>query len=176
MSGPPPRTRQDRKHKGYTDTSTQSRDKDKNPWPRRESNLGRWLEGKDYTNHITAMNRAMLLTKNTTYYTNIIIIIMCSAQGQIFHCNSGTKAAVLPKGRSSTANSETKIAALQVMNRCGSFPLLSAFHSLLSISSDLKRSEKIQGAPAWRRKEWIWLTGPSGLHRNSPKGLWHHLR
>ena len=35
----------------------------------------------------------------------------------------------------------------------------------------LNRSEKMPGAPAWRWGEWIWLTGPSGLHRNSPHGL-----
>ena len=37
--------------------------------------------------------------------------------------------------------------------------------------TDLKKSEKIPGAPAWRRGEWIWLTGPSGLHRNLPQGI-----
>ena len=56
------------------------------------------------------------------------------------------------------------------LNRCGSFPLLFAPHSLFSIWTDLKRSQKIPGAPAWRRGEWIWLTGPSGLHQNSPQG------
>ena len=35
-------------------------------------------------------------------------------------------------------------------NRCGSFPLLSAPHSLFSIWTDLKRSEKIPGAPTRR--------------------------
>ena len=29
----------------------------------------------------------------------------------------------------------------------------------------------IPGAQTSRRGEWIWLTGPSGLHRNSPQGL-----
>ena len=57
------------------------------------------------------------------------------------------------------------------MNRCGSFPLLSAPHSLFSIWTNLKRSEKIPGAPTRRWGEWIWLTGPSGLHRNSPQEL-----
>ena len=57
------------------------------------------------------------------------------------------------------------------MNRYGSFPLLSAPHSLFSIWTNLKRSEKIPGAPTRRWVEWIWLTGPSGLHRNSPQRL-----
>ena len=57
------------------------------------------------------------------------------------------------------------------MNRCGSFPLLSASHSHFSIWTILKRSEKIPGAPTRRWGEWIWLTGPSGLHRNSTQGL-----
>ena len=57
------------------------------------------------------------------------------------------------------------------MNRCGSFPLLSAPHSLFSIWTDLKRSEKIPRALARRWGGWIWLTGHSGLHPNSPQGL-----
>ena len=40
------------------------------------------------------------------------------------------------------------------MNRCGSFPLLSAPHSLFSNWIDLKRSEKIPGTPSWRWGEW----------------------
>ena len=55
--------------------------------------------------------------------------------------------------------------------RCDSFPLLSAPHSLFSIWTNLRRSEKIPGAPTRRRGVWIWLTGPSGLHRNSAQGL-----
>ena len=90
-----------------------------------------------------------------------------SAQGQVFHCKHSTKAPVLPKGRSSTENSGTKVALLLGMNRCGSIPLLSAPHSLFNVWTDLKRSEKIPGAPSWRCGEWIWLTGPSRLHRNS---------
>ena len=85
-------------------------------------------------------------------------------KGRSFTANSGTTAAVLLKGRSSTANSGTQAAVLLGM-------LLSAPHSLFSIWTDLKRSEKIPGAPTWRWGERIWLTGPSGLHRNSPQGL-----
>ena len=88
-----------------------------------------------------------------------------------FTANSGTKAPVLPKGRSSTANSGTKVAILLGMNRCCSFPLLSASYSQFSIWTELKRSGKIPGAPTRRWGEWIWLTGPSELHRNSPQGL-----
>ena len=78
---------------------------------------------------------------------------------------------VLPKGRSSTANSGTKVAVLLGMNRCGSFLLLSAPRSLFSIWTDLKRYKKIPGEPSRRWGQWIWLTGPSGLYRNSPQGL-----
>ena len=54
---------------------------------------------------------------------------------------------VLPKGRSSTANSGTKVAVLLGMNRCGSFSLLSAPHSLsLSLSLSLA-SEQILKDP-----------------------------
>ena len=91
-------------------------------------------------------------------------------KGRSFTANSYTKAAVLLKGRSSTANSGTKASVLLGMNRCGSFPLLSAPHSLFSIRTDLKRSEKSQGHQRGG-DECIWLTRPSGLHRNSPQGL-----
>ena len=63
-----------------------------------------------------------------------------------------------------------KDAAFIGIYRCGSFPLLSASHSLFCISKYLKRPEKIPGAPTKRWGEWIWLTGPSGLHRNLPQG------
>ena len=38
-------------------------------------------------------------------------------------------------------------------------------------STDLKRFEKIPGAPTWRWGKWIRITMPSGLHRNSHRGL-----
>ena len=88
-----------------------------------------------------------------------------------FAASAGTKVAVLFKGRSSTANSGIKAAVLPGINRCSSFPLLSAPHFLFSIWTDLKRSEMIPGAPTWRWGEWKWLIGRSGLHRNSPQGL-----
>ena len=116
----------------------------------------------------------MALTILIKFCGLIIIIIIMSVllKGRSFTASAGTKAAVLPKNRSSTANSRTKVAVLQGMNRCGRFPLLSALHSLFSIWTDFKRSEKIPGAPTWRRGELIWLTGSSGLHRNSPQGLY----
>ena len=110
---------------------------------------------------------------NLIYEYIIIIIIIMSVlpKGRSFNAKSRTKAAVLMKGRSSTANSRTQAAVLLRMDRYGSFPLFSAPHSLFRNWTDLKRSEKIPGAPTWRWGEWIWLTGPSGLHRNSPQGL-----
>ena len=75
-------------------------------------------------------------------------------KGRSFTANSGTK------GRSSAANSGIKVAVLLGMNRCSNFPLLSAPHSLFSIWTDFKRSEKIPGALTWKWWEWIWLTGP----------------
>ena len=92
-------------------------------------------------------------------------------KGKSFTANSGTEAAFLLKGRSSTANWGAKVAVLLRINRCSSIPLLSAPHSLFRIWTELERSEKIPGAPTWRWGEWIWLTGPSGLHRNSPQRL-----
>ena len=92
-------------------------------------------------------------------------------EGRSLTAKAGTKVAVLCKGRSSTANSGTKAVVLLRMDRCGTFPLLSASHSLFSIWTDLKRSKKIPGAAAWKWREWIWLSGPSELRRNSPHGL-----
>ena len=86
-------------------------------------------------------------------------------KGRSFTANAGTKVAVLLKGRSSTANSGNTVALLLGIHRCCSFPLLFTPHSLFSIWTDLERSEKIPKAPKWRWGEWIWLTGPSGLHR-----------
>ena len=100
-----------------------------------------------------------------------IYIINVLPKGRFFTANSRTRAANLPKGSSSIANSGTYVAVLLGMNRCGSFPLLSAPYSLFSIWTNLKRSEKIPGAPTRTWGERIWLTGPSGLHRNSPQGL-----
>ena len=48
------------------------------------------------------------------------------------------------------ADSGTKVAVLLGMNRSGIVLLLSASHSLFSISTDLKRSEKMPGAPSWK--------------------------
>ena len=76
-------------------------------------------------------------------YFTYVIIIGILPKGRSFTENSGTKAAILPKGRSCIANSETYVAVLLGMDRCGSLPLLSAPHSLFSILTDLKRSEKI---------------------------------
>ena len=94
-------------------------------------------------------------------------------KGRSFTANAGIKVAVLSKDRSSTANSGTKVAGLLGINRCGSFPLLSAPHSLFSIWTDLKRSEKIPGAPKWIWGEWIWLTGPSDF-TTGVKSQFHH--
>ena len=105
------------------------------------------------------------------YYRLYIFIISVLPKGRSFSANTGTRAAILPKDRSSIANSGTLVAVLLGMNRCGSFPLISATHSLFSIWTNLKKSEKIPGAPTRRWGEWICLTGPSGLHRNSPQGL-----
>ena len=93
---------------------------------------------------------ALFLSNYSVIIFIIIIIIIMS---------------VLHKGRFFTVNTGTKAAVLLGMNRCGSFPLFSAQHTLFSIWTDLERFERCQGPP-WRWGEWIWLSGPSGLHRN----------
>ena len=129
-----------------------------------------WTE---YLSKLTHVIGAIAYLYINRYRAVIIIIIIMSIlpKGRSFAANSGTKAAVPLKVRSSTANSETQAAVLLGMDRCGSFPLLSAPHSLFSVWTDLKITEKIPWAPTWRWGEWIWLTGPSGLHRSSPRGL-----
>ena len=67
-------------------------------------------------------------------------------KGRSFTANSGTKAAVLPKGsRFSTAKSGKRLQFYQGLNRCGSFPLLSSLLSLSLASEqtveDLKRPQ-----------------------------------
>ena len=112
----------------------------------------------------------MISNQRLSIFKSSSSLVFCPRAGPSLQ-NSGTKAAVLLKGRSSTANSGTRAAVFLGIDGCSSFPLLSAPHSLFSIWTDLKRSEMIPGAPTWRWGEWIWLTGPSGLHLNSPQGL-----
>ena len=66
-------------------------------------------------------------------------------KGRSSTANSGIKAEVLPKGRSSNANSRTKVAVLLGMNRCGSFPLLSAPTLSLASEQTLKDLKRFQG-------------------------------
>ena len=70
---------------------------------------------------------------------------LCRLASRSFTANSGTKAAVLPKGRYSTANSGTQAAVLLGMNRCGSFPLLSAPTLSLASEQTLKYLKRSQG-------------------------------
>ena len=67
----------------------------------------------------------------------------CSAQGQDYHCKLRYQGCSSAQRQFFTGNSGNKVAVLLGMNGCSSFPLLSAPHSLLSIWTDLERSEKI---------------------------------
>ena len=96
----------------------------------------------------------------------------CSAQGQVFHCKRSEPSLQFYRRQVFHRKLGNQACSFTVgLNRCGSFPLLSAPHSLFSIWTDIKICEKIPGAPLWRWGERIWLTGPSGLHRNSPQVL-----
>ena len=79
-----------------------------------------------------------MLYQYMSFFFIFIIITSVLPKGRSFTANSVTKAAVLPKGRYSTANLGTMVAVLLGMNRCGSFPLLSAPQSLFSIEQTLK--------------------------------------
>ena len=85
------------------------------------------------------------------------------SSGRSFAANSRTKAAVLPKGRSSTANSGTKTAVSLGMNRCGSFPLLSAPLSSLASERSLKDLKRSQGSHHGGEESGFDLLGPLDL-------------
>ena len=87
-----------------------------------------------YTQSLDAINGFIavgqgrnLLCGRLSYYQSV------RPNDRSFTANSGTKAAVLLKGRPSTAISRTQVAVLLRMDRCGSLPLFSAPHSLFSI-------------------------------------------
>ena len=95
----------------------------------------------------------------------------CSAQGQVFHCklrhqsSNSAQSQVFHCKLRNLGCSFTRDEIGAVASRC--FP-----HPTLSLASeqtlnDLKRSQGHQRGG----EGWIWLTGPSGLHRNSPRGL-----
>ena len=67
----------------------------------------------------------------------------CSAQGQVLNCKRRNLGCSLPKAGLSPQTQETRLPFYQGLNRCGSFPLPSAPHSLFRIWKDLKRSVKI---------------------------------
>ena len=95
-----------------------------------------------------------------------------SAQGQVLQLQvQEPRLQFFPKAGLPLQTQESRLQFHKRLNRSGSFPLLCSPHSLFSIWTDLKRSEKIPGGPKWRWGEWIWLIEPSGLHRNSPQGL-----
>ena len=52
----------------------------------------------------------------------------CPVEGQILHCKSGYLGCSSAEGRYSSANPGTKAEFYQGLNRCGSFPLLSAIY------------------------------------------------
>ena len=109
---------------------------------------------KQTSSHLQVVHHQRVLPKGRSFTANFRHEGYSSPQRQVFHC----------KLRNQGCNFTRD-------NRCGNVSLLSAPHSLFSIWTYLKRSEKILGAPAWRWGEWIWLTGPSGLHLNSPQGF-----
>ena len=73
-----------------------------------------------------------------------------SAHGQVLHCKLRHQGCNCAQMQVFHCKLRTQVAVLLGMNRCGSFPLLSAPHSLFTIRTNLKRSEKIPGAPTRR--------------------------
>ena len=94
-----------------------------------EVDTGRNVREKSHKKYLAVNRRLQTMGQNyeEDHHHHVL------PKGRSFSANSGTKAAILPKVRSSIANSGTKAAVLLGMNRCGSFPLLSAPHSHFSI-------------------------------------------
>ena len=69
----------------------------------------------------------------TSFRRNYLSSSECSVQGKVFHCKLRQQGCSLPNGRSSIANSGTKVTVLLVMNKCGSFPLVSAALKFLEV-------------------------------------------
>ena len=89
-------------------------------------------------------------------------------KGRFFTASTGFWAVVLPKAGLPPHTQETRLQFYRGLNICGNFPLLSA--PTLSLASkytlkDLKRSQGHKRGGEW---SGFGLTGPSGLHRNSP--------
>ena len=93
-----------------------------------------------------------------------------------FTANSGTNAAVLPKGRSSTPNSGIKVAVLLGMNVCGSFPLFSAPHISLASEQTLKDLKWSQGLPRGGEESGFgcWALRTSQKFTTGIKYQFHH--
>ena len=97
-----------------------------------------------------------LLPKNSPIFF-LISYYQCSAQGQVLHSKCRNLGCSSAEGDLPPQTQEPRLQF---------YPLLSMSHSLFSIWTDIKRSEKIPGASMWVWREWIWLTGPPWLHRN----------
>ena len=124
--------------------------------------------------HLVPPNNFQKVTRSIRGFGFLSLYIYnqeCYAQKQVLHCKRRNLGCSSTEGRSSTANSGTKAAVLLGISRCGSFPLLSTPHSLISIWKDLKRPEKSQGPQSGGEKNGYGLTGPSGLHQNSPQEI-----
>ena len=94
---------------------------------------------------------------HTHTHTHIYIYVhyhhhhhQCSAQGQVLHCKLGHQGCNSTQTQVFHCKLRNLACSLLGMNRCGTFPLLSAPHSLCSIWTNIKRSEKIPGAPTRR--------------------------
>ena len=101
-------------------------------------------------------------------YKNIIRVFYPRAG---LHCKLRNQGCSSAQSRSSTVNSGTKVAVLLGINKCGSFPLLSYPTLFLTSEQALKDLKRSQGPQRGREDSGFWLTGHSGLHRNSPQGL-----
>ena len=82
-----------------------------------------------------------------------------------------------PKSGLPLQTPEPRFAVLLGLNRCGSFPLLSAPHSLFSIWTNLKRSQGHQRGGEESLANWALRTSPkftTGVKYQFHQGFWPH--
>ena len=106
------------------------------------SRLERGVEVKDVRDKAL---KIYLLLRKTMLQDKIKLILSYHhhvlPKGRSFTSSAGTYAAVLLKAGLPPQTEEPRLQFYQGLNRCGSFPLLSAPHSLFSIWIDFKRSQ-----------------------------------
>ena len=123
-----------------------------------------------YITYLLFLKMSLLFLFLFIYFFSPLIeftyIIEWSAQGQVLHCKRRNLDCSSAKAGLPSQIQEPRLVFYKGLNRCDSFGLLSAPHSLFSIGTGLKRSEKI---PRGTNVEVRWVDLASWALRTSPK-------